>query len=92
MSNEQREVPACAAIQLADGALIAGKRHDECIKNAVKLNVSRIEIGLAVQGFMTTHGRFVDRKVGYELALVAGIVDHRRHQGAATILFSEDLY
>lgn len=83
------EIPACAAIQFGDGIVIAGKRHDACIKSAVALGVTRDEIAHAVQGFMTTHGRFVDRVEGWDLAVAAGIVADK---STTKCLFSEDLY
>ena len=44
----------------------------------------------AVQGFLTSEGRFVDRKEAYRIALAAGQIDDSG--GYDKELFSEDLY
>lgn len=50
------------------------------------------------QGFLTTRGRFVDRKEGYRLQIAAGIpsmlegTKNARAAYAGGELFSEDLY
>lgn len=85
----RQEIPACAAIQFSDGTIIAGKRHDICIKSAVALKLTRHDVAEAVQGFMTTQGRFVDRTEGWRLAITSGMVIDRP---GVKILFSEDLY
>jgi hypothetical protein len=43
-----------------------------------------------VQGFMTSTGRFVDRKEAWEIAVASGQIDENR--GYNKELFSEDLY
>lgn len=87
--SERLEIPACAAIRFADGAIIAGRRHDVCIKSAVALELTRHDVAEATQGFMTTRGRFVDRVEGWDLAIAAGIVTNK---STTKCLFSEDLY
>lgn len=42
------------------------------------------------QGFVTSKGRYVDRKEGWQIALAAGQVEARAGEGP--ILVSEDLY
>ena len=88
-TDERPEIPACAAIQFGDGLIIAGKRHDVCILSAVKMEKKRYDVAAAIQGFMTTHGRFVNREEGWTLAIAAGIAIDRP---GVKILMSEDLY
>jgi len=83
-----RELPACAALKFSDGLIVAGKRHDVCIKEAHRYR-STADIAEGVQGFMTTRGRFVDREEGWTLAIAAGVVINRP---GVKILMSEDLY
>ncbi len=88
-SPSRIEVPSCAAIKFMDGVIIAGRRHDVCIKAAVTCGRNRDDIANAIQGFMTTSGWFVDRSDAYKLAVAAGIVIDRP---GSHILMSEDLY
>lgn len=44
------------------------------------------------QGFLTSHGRFVDRVEAYKLALAAGQVKASPVEARLPYLFSEDLY
>jgi len=84
----------CAAIKLPNGDLVKGRRHNNCISLAVELGASRGDIAGAIQGFMTTTGRFVDRKVGMEIQKASGLPSKYSHDGVyrGEILFSEDLY
>lgn len=81
------EVCICAAIQLADGRVIRGHRHDDCIQTALKWDA---DPAYAVQGFVTSCNRFVGRREGMALQKAAGIQSVTGYRG--DILFSEDLY
>ena len=89
-SDEERII--CSAIWIKDGDIyehqpknidsgivICGRRHHNCIAIMDKLNIP-FKKTKKIQGFLTSHDRFVDRK---EAAKIAKIGDY---------LFSEDLY
>ncbi len=82
------EIPACAAIRFNSGLIVAEKRHDRCIKATIG-RFTRAEVAEAEQGFMTTRGRFVDRREAWILWVAAG---GRVEREGIRILFSEDLY
>lgn len=87
------EVCLCAALLMPDGFIIRGHRHDDCLMTAG--GYKRYDKGhmhQATQGFLTTFGRFVDRREAMQLQRVAGT---RRPDGdelRGDVLFSEDLY
>lgn len=87
--EEKLEVCVCAAIKLADGVVIRGKRHGDCLAVIRDLEFSHIG---SVQGFMTSFGRFVDRKEGRQLQNTAKIPSAAPFGYTGDILFSEDLY
>ena len=83
------ELPACAAIRLNDGTVLAGDRHGNLIATAAKLQDSRIMDDQ--QGFMTNRGRFVRRMPA------RGLLERHQYEpkgGTFTTftLLSEDLY
>jgi hypothetical protein len=86
-----REVPACAAIRLANGAIFAGHRHHDCIKSINDCNWSPKAVGV-VHGFMTTRGRFVNRAEAKTLLVAAGLPSAAPEGYRGDKLFSEDLY
>lgn len=85
------EVPACAALHFGNGLIAAGRRHDEIIRATHEAGLSP---KLAVQGFMTNRGRFVDRREAMLLALKADMPSAYSSDGKlhGKDLFSEDLY
>lgn len=95
------EVPACAAIQHRGSNVtlrinIAAKYHCGCLAqlHAVAPNRNREH---DIHGFMTTLGRFVDRKEALQLMLAAGRTSANKeahHDGWSLNgeLASEDLY
>ena len=90
---EQREVCICAAIQLPDGELFRGHRHDDAIQTAGKASVPRADIYEAAQGFITSRNRFVGREEACALHIAAGIPSAQTGQPLKPgMLFSEDLY
>ncbi len=87
--RERPELPACAAIRHKTGAILAGRRHAECFSAATTFGLDKRDLA---QGFMTTKGRFIDRKQAFLMMAKEGIPSaspdgYRGHQ-----LFSEDLY
>jgi hypothetical protein len=83
------ETCLCAAIQFPDGYVVRGHRHHDCLRTAAGIP-GRNPRGVA-QGFLTTHGRFVDRREGLRLQLAAG-APSADPGGYRDQLYSEDLY
>lgn len=85
----------CAAIRMPDGEVVHGHRHDSCY-DVVRKRVpcDREAIVAAEQGFVTSTGRFVDRKLGMEIQKSSGRPSKYRRDGVlkGEDLFSEDLY
>lgn len=92
----QPEVCVCAAVQLADGYIVRGHRHHDCLRSAGLREEARakhegrdpspVHTLVIEQGFMTTRNRFVNRQEGAALQVAAGLpVTHPD-------LYSEDLY
>lgn len=96
------EVPICAALLLPDGYVIRGHRHDDCylvllgLRKRDDLKEPRYDKATAheaIQGFMTSGNRFVDRKEAAKLMREARWPNPRTGEPFdADILFSEDLY
>ena len=87
----------CAAIKIVEtGKVFYGHRHDQCLNslnNELSWTMNRQEILKVkkVQGFVTSEGRFVDRKEGLKIALENDqIIDKTQIRGDN--LYSEDLY
>jgi hypothetical protein len=88
------EICICAALQLATGEIIRGHRHDSCFQTILRRPGDQsFTVTDAVQGFMTSRNRFVNRKEGMQLQQAAGIKSAQTGQELrGVILFSEDLY
>jgi hypothetical protein len=92
LTAQQLEVCICAALQLPDGELFRGHRHDDAIHTAGKAGVAREAIYAAEQGFITSRNRFVTRDEGAALQRAAGIPSAQTGTLPDGMLFSEDLY
>ncbi len=93
----EKEIVICAAVQLEDGRVIRGHRHDDCIQTALKWEKAGQVIGRLrqeQQGFVTSRNRFVSRVEATELQRAAGIPSDRTGglPSEGRPLFSEDLY
>lgn len=90
----QPEQCICAAIQLPNGEVWRGHRHDDAIHTASKAGASKADIYAAEQGFITSRNRFVGRREAARIQAVAGIVspDSGFVPRPDRELFSEDLY
>jgi hypothetical protein len=97
------EICICAAIQMPDGYVIRGHRHDDCYLNLFGLRkrddpsqprYTKAEGHAAIQGFVTSWNRFVGREEAMTLQRIAGAGSAYSHDGKlhGKILFSEDLY
>ncbi len=82
------EVCICAAVRDADGLIVRGQRHHNCLQAIYECK--EIPAKPIEQGFITSHNRFVDRKLALRIQLEAGIPS----KGGAyhNQLYSEDLY
>jgi hypothetical protein len=92
---DRRRVPeVCveAAIRLEDGTVVRGRRHHNCFQNASEQGHSDESIRRSEQGFVTSRGRFVDRRVGRCIQEMAGVPSAAPEGYRYDILFSEDLY
>jgi hypothetical protein len=80
------------------GIVICGHRHSNCIdimKSIAGLRTVQFgpdSVGETIQGFMTSHNRFVDRQEAMGIAKTTGQVDESKLYNPLTGLFSEDLY
>lgn len=88
----------CAAIKVGK-QIFYGHRHNHAIKAmhdklSYTYNRQQIDKMKKVQGFVTTEGRFVDRKEAMKIQLAAGIKSANKAQGGyySDELYSEDLY
>ena len=97
----------CAAIWVDDGVttyihqpknikqgfVVAGRRHHNCFTTLAMLQGIKRERSNKdeVQGFITSEDRFVDRKEGMQIAVIAFQVIERVGT-SKTDLYSEDLY
>ena len=88
------EICICAAIKGEHGYIIRGQRHGLCIEAINKMPVDVVmEFSvLFEQGFVTSYNRFVSRKEGYALQIMAGIESIAEGGYRNQELFSEDLY
>lgn len=83
----------CAAIKLSvkenePSVIVGGYRHKDCIESAIRLGYTHY-ISQNEQGFITSTGRFVDRKEAKNIARTAKqlIRDSNNEK-----LMSEDIY
>lgn len=93
----RKEICICSAIQMPDGELIRGHRHDSCydvVRRRPDAEEKRLDIVHAAQGFITSRNRFVDRREAMTLQRASGLPSRYRKDGAyvGEELFSEDLY
>ena len=86
-----KETVNCSAILTGDGWMIAGKRHSDCMQEAIRLG-RKIDHKPESQGFLTTSGRYVTRKNGRRLQDDAGVLSVAEGGYRGEELYSEDLY
>lgn len=86
--TRREEIVICAAIKLKDGRIFRGHRHNDCLR-AARGVASVSEVYDAVQGFITSQNRFVDRREAYNIAAYGNQVADEVMQRD---LYSEDLY
>jgi hypothetical protein len=88
-TDRAAEVCICAAIRTNNGTVIVARRHGDIFKAMVKERIPKED---GEQGFITSIGRFVDRREGYKLQHKAGIKSAAMEGYRGRELYSEDLY
>lgn len=92
LEGVEKEMIICSAILMADGCIIRGHRHHNCIATISDIPRYRADnryIESGVQGFVTSKNRFVTREEAKILAVNAGQLTKSTSNER---LFSEDLY
>jgi hypothetical protein len=80
--SAELEIVICAAIKLADGLIVRGHRHGDCIHNLNRRPDFRNEQYHGhIQGFITSKNRFVTREEGRKLQDAAGIPSAEKDGG-----------
>lgn len=91
--QEVKEIVICAAIKINEATIIRGQRHSDAINTAVERGWKMKATSQAVQGFITSRNRFVDRIEAREIQRKAGIEGADKYgYFSDKELFSEDLY
>lgn len=85
------EVCICAAVLTEDGRVVCGHRHHDALRSAGEAGYTPKD-GEGGQGFVTTAGRYVDRREGRRLHEAAGLGSAAPGGYRGDLLFSEDLY
>jgi hypothetical protein len=68
LQTYEKEICLCAALKMADGYIFRGHRHDDCyLTMGGYEKYTKADGHLAIQGFLTSHGRFVTRAEAAEL-------------------------
>lgn len=75
-----------AAVKSADGWIFIGKCHADCLHKMHHISVMYGK-GADCQGFITDHGRFVQRGEAARIAIESGQITKETN-----LLFSEDLW
>jgi hypothetical protein len=87
------EIIICAAIRMSDGYIVRGHRHNNCIRTASEIPKYQGEKWHGDdQGFITSTGRYVDRKEAFEIASKANQLKYDLSRATTKELYSEDLY
>ncbi len=90
------ELVICAAVRWGE-KIWMGHRHGhatQAMHDELSWDKSRKELALIdpEQGFVTSTGRFVDRKEAYQIFIASGKVSKSRDGFRGESLYSEDLY
>lgn len=72
---------------IQSGIVVCGRRHHNVFATLTALNIDRLNIGRAVQGFMTSENRFVGREEAAVIAYQSGQISKQ-----VDSLISEELY
>ena len=84
----------CSAIVINDGAsygdypiIITGKHHSDCLETARKYGFDRLRCVNALQGFLNSDFRYINRKNAAKEAYDCGQLKAEKNE-----LFSEDIF
>lgn len=72
------------------GIVACGLRHSNCFTVLITMFPDRRYLKTSKQGFLTSKGRFVNRREAWKIALSAGQVEPEPWEGSQ--LFSENLW
>lgn len=88
-----KEIIICSAIKI-ESLIIRGHRHNNCNDTAKRMKINRLRVCSAIQGFITSKNRFVDRAEAYKLQRAARLpsVNRGGYDVLKKELYSEDLY
>jgi hypothetical protein len=91
-----KEIILCSCVRFK-GLEVCGRRHKDCysIIRAIDTNFKQEDALRKDQGFMTSTGRFVDRKEAWQIALFNNQILHGlavSDNGDESELISENLY
>lgn len=97
VSEEVRkpEKIACAAVKFHtsdwedDFFILTGKRHSDIMAQAIELGITKDDWEIAVGGFITTRGRFLDRRRAKDFARGTGQI---KSKTTKEVLYSEDIW
>lgn len=89
----ENEIIICSAIKMADGTIIKGHRHHDCIRTAREIPRLK-EMQLFEQGFINSRNEFVSREFARIIEETRRVNenDFKKPFQHDTLLFSEDLY
>lgn len=90
MAEPERVVAAAVKVNGLVHSLPAPARHHDVIGYIVRLKLAPKPV-YGIQGFVTSTGRFVDRKTAAYMAVRAGQVEEAKLR-RRDMLFSEDLW
>ena len=83
----------CAAVKTSTGKIFPGRRHGHCFVSIDRLALDEDKKREGhIQGFLTSHGRFVDRTEAMKIQKAAGIPSADPAGYQEGVLLSEDLY
>lgn len=90
MTNRDKEEICCVALHFVKQGYIFFRerpvRHDLLVLEALR-HFNKAEVSKSTQGFLTSKGRFIDRKEAARIAFMAGQIPE-----PANRLISEDLW
>ena len=93
IKKEKENIPLLhrLPINVDRGVVFCGHRHPHCMYHMVCIyGLRQCEAGEEIQGFLTSHNRFVDRTEGMKIATEQDQLKGPCHVG--TVLYSENLY
>ena len=87
-NGDGKVLPFHSCYGIKEGFVVAGFRHPLVIQAAKAWKEKGYKC--VEEGFITSYGRFVDRKEAFEIAKNVGQINHEKLYG--DILFSEDVF